>query len=171
MAYSPDTQAFYIPMHISCNDATFGEMQEKDREGGGQGPMNRRAHFHPARPNHNLGEFLAMDMKTGNVLWRHETATPMNSAALVTGGGLAIAGDWDRNLYIHDVASGKLLYKTRLSTAIQGFPITYAVRGKQYIAIPVGTGPGPQIFEIPTFLMAGKPLPPAGNALFVFALP
>ena len=170
MAYSPDTQAFYIPIHMSCNDATFSEMERKDG-GGGNGPMNRAAHYHPARPNHNLGEFLAMDMKTGRVLWRHETATPMNSAALATAGGLAIAGDWDRNLYVHDATSGKLLFQARLSTAVQGFPITYAVRGKQYIAVPVGSGPGPQIFEIPTFLLPGKPLPPAGNAIFVFALP
>jgi alcohol dehydrogenase (cytochrome c) len=76
----------------------------------------------------------------GKVLWRYRTRTPMNTAALTTAGGLAIVGDWDRNLYVFDAADGKILYQTRLPTSVQGFPISYAVRGKQYLGIPVGTG-------------------------------
>jgi len=51
-----------------------------------------------------------------------------------------VVGDWDRNLYVHDAETGEMLFQTRLSSAIQGFPITYSVRGKQYLAIPVGMG-------------------------------
>jgi alcohol dehydrogenase (cytochrome c) len=32
---------------------------------------------------------------------------------------------------------------------VQGFPITYAVGGRQYIAVPVGTGGGQWVTTIP----------------------
>ena len=80
-----------------------------------------------------------------------------------------VAGDWDRNLYVHDAVNGKVLFQTRLSSAVQGFPITYAVKGKQYLAVPVGTG-SPRVVWAARILPE-KNAPPPGNALFVFALP
>ena len=50
-------------------------------------------------------------------------------------------------------------------------PITYAVDGRQFIAVPAGTGGGQWITTIPADTLPDKPPPPAGNALFVFALP
>ena len=96
-----------------------------------------------------------MDVDSGEILWRHLTATKPLTAALTTGGGLVLSGDTDRYLFIHDVLTGQVLYKTRLPSPVQGYPITYAVEDKQYLAIPVGGGRAP-----------GAP-----NALFVFALP
>ena len=49
-------------------------------------------------------------------------------------------GDWDRNFYAYDARTGKVLWKTRLPTSAQGFPISYAVNGRQYVAVPAGTG-------------------------------
>jgi alcohol dehydrogenase (cytochrome c) len=125
--------------------------------------------FHPASPN-GLGQFLALDVN-GKVLWRHQTRTPFNTAALTTAGGLAIAGDWDRNLYIFDAAKGTVLYQTRLPTSLQGFPMTYEVRGKQYLAIPAGTGGGSWTSVVPVQLTPDKQRPTNANAIFVFALP
>src|SRR5260221_13286627 len=76
----------------------------------------------------------------------------MIPAGLPTAGGLAIVGDWDRNLYVFDAANGKVLYQTRLPTSVQGFPVSYAVRGKQYLAIPVGTGGGSWGTQVPVQL-------------------
>ena len=59
--------------------------------------------------------------------------------------------DTDRYLYIHDVANGDVLFQTRLPASVQGFPITYAVEGRQYLAVPVGGN--------------------RSNAIYVFALP
>ena len=63
------------------------------------------------------------------------------------------------------------MYRTRLSTSAQGFPITYAVDGRQFLAVPAGTGGGQWITTIPADTLPDKQPPPAGNALFVFALP
>jgi alcohol dehydrogenase (cytochrome c) len=171
MAFHPDTQAFYIPLELTCEKGLFNDPPAQRVEGGGgTGGVRRINEFHPESPE-GLGEFVAMHMKTGKVLWRHRTRTPMNTAALTTGGGLVVVGDWDRNLYIHDVATGKILFQTRMASAVQGFPITYAVRGKQYLAIPVGLGGvGSWQTSVPADLVPEKKGAP-GNGIFVFALP
>jgi PQQ-dependent dehydrogenase (methanol/ethanol family) len=169
MAYHPDTQAFYIPLNLTCEIGTFNDV--KQVEGGGCACAGRRKNLmHPESPD-GLGEFLAMRARTGEILWRHRTRTPPNTSALTTGGGLAIVGDWDRYLYVHDAASGKVLFQTRLPTSVQGFPISYAVSGRQYLAIPVGTGGGQWGTTIPAELTPEKKIAQGGNALFVFALP
>jgi alcohol dehydrogenase (cytochrome c) len=168
MAYHPDTKAFYIPLFPSCEAATYTEVERKEGGGGNGRIGGSKPHFHPVSPD-QTGQFVAMDMKTGGILWRHPTQLPMASAALTTGGGLAIVGGVDRNLYVHDAKTGKVLFQTRLPTAVQGFPITYAVRGRQYIAVPVGTGPASWI-GVSARITQTK-APPAMNAIFVFALP
>ena len=87
--------------------------------------------------------------------WRHSTRLRSLAAALTTAGGLVVTADGDRYLYINDVETGDVLFRTRMPSPVQGFPITYAVDGRQYLAIPVG----------------GGRVPGAPNAMYVFALP
>ena len=169
MAFSPQTNALYIPMALTCEKATFGEV-DKVVGKGGTGPVKRKDYKHP-RSDGNLGEYLAMDIRSGKVLWRHRTPSPSNTAALATAGGLAFGGDWDRHLYAYDAANGKILWQTRLVTSAQGFPITYLAKGKQYVAVPAGTGGGSWSTLIPTELAPEIKRPNSGNSLFVFALP
>ena len=169
MSYHPATEAFYIPIILNCETGVFGPVEQREG-GGGAGPVRRTNHFHPDSPD-QLGEFLAMSMRTGEVLWRHRFRTPINSAALTTGGGLAVAGDWDRHLYVFDAADGEILWQTRMPTSVQGFPISYAAGGKQYLAVPVGTGGASWTSQIPQQLTPEKQRPVGANAIFVFALP
>ena len=169
MSYHPELEAFFVPIILNCETAQFGPV-ERVEGGGGTGPVRRTNHVHPDSPEH-LGEFLAMSMRTGEVLWRHRTRTPINSAALTTAGGIAVVGDWDRHLYIYDAANGDILWETRLSTSIQGFPITYEVDGRQFIAVPVGTGGASWGTMLPADLTPEKQRPVGSNALYVFALP
>jgi alcohol dehydrogenase (cytochrome c) len=169
MAFSPQTNALYIPLTLNCEKATFAQV-EKVIGKGGTGPVRRRDYKHPASGG-NLGEFLAMDIRSGSVLWRHRTPSPSNTAALATAGGLVFGGDWDRHMYAYEAATGKILWQTRLPTSAQGFPITYLARGKQYVAMPAGVGGGSWSTLIPAELSPEIQRPNSGNALFVFALP
>jgi alcohol dehydrogenase (cytochrome c) len=58
-----------------------------------------------------------------------------------------------------------------MPTLVQGFPITYAVNGKQYVAVPVGTGGGSWASSIVTDTIPEARIPAATNSIFVFALP
>jgi alcohol dehydrogenase (cytochrome c) len=170
MAFSPQTNAMYIPMSLNCERATFGAVADKEIGGGGVGPVQRKDLKHP-QSGGNLGEFLAMDIRSGKVLWRHRTPAPSNTAALSTAGGLVFGGDWDRHMYAYDAATGKILWQTRLPTSAQGFPITYMAKGKQYVAMPAGVGGGSWSTLLGPELAPEIRRPNSGNALLVFALP
>jgi alcohol dehydrogenase (cytochrome c) len=169
MAFSPQTNVLYIPIHLNCEIGTFGPVQQT-LGGGGVGPVRRKNTKHP-KSDGNLGEFLALDARSGKTMWRHRTPSPMNTAALTTGGGLVFGGDWDRRMYAYDAVTGKILWQTRLPTSAQGFPITYLAKGKQYVAMPAGTGGGSWTTMIPPELAPEIRRPNSGNALLVFALP
>jgi alcohol dehydrogenase (cytochrome c) len=169
MAYHPDTQAFYIPLNLSCERGTFVDV-ERVEGGGGAGGGRRTNLMHPESPD-GIGELLAMSARTGEILWRHRTRTPPNTSVLTTGGGLIVVGDFDRYLSIHDAKSGAILFQTRLPTSVQGYPISYAVNGRQYLAVPVGTGGGQWVTTIPAELTPEKKIAQGSNAIFVFALP
>ena len=151
-AYHPETQALYIPIHPTCVSGVFTEIE---RIPGGRyyantGWLSRGSTVHPDSEPHR-GHLIAMDIDSGDILWRHSTLTRPGAAALTTGGGLVVSGDTDRNLFIHDASNGDVLFHVRLPGSAQGFPITYAVDGRQYLAVPVGGD--------------------RSNAIYVFALP
>ena len=151
-AYHPETQALYIPIHPSCVRGMFTEI-EKELHAPyytNSGWQSRGSTAHPDSPDHR-GHLVAMDITSGEILWRHEMTTRPRAAALTTGGGLVVGADTDRYLYFHDAATGDVLFQTRLPGSVQGFPITYAVDGRQYVAVPVGGN--------------------RSNAVYVFALP
>jgi len=136
---------------LSCSRAVYSSMEKIEGGGGRWYAEKTEARYPSPLSPVKGGQFLAMDVATGRVLWWHETHPTTTSAALTTGGGLAIIGDGDRYLYIHDAGTGAVLYRTRLPAAARGFPVTYAVRGRQYLAVPT----------------QGR----LENGLFVFALP
>jgi alcohol dehydrogenase (cytochrome c) len=170
MAYSPQTNALYIPMSLNCEKAIFGRGPEKELGRGGTGPVQRRDYKHPASGG-NLGEFQALDVRTGKTLWRHRTPSPSNTAALATGGGVVFGGDWDRHMYAYDASTGRILWQTRLPTSAQGFPITYLANGRQYVAMPAGIGGGSWSTLLVPELAPEIRRPNGGNTLLVFALP
>jgi alcohol dehydrogenase (cytochrome c) len=170
MAFSPETNALYVPLNLNCEIATFGPPPERAVGGGGTGAVRRRDYKHP-QSGGALGEFLAMDVDSGEILWRHRTPSPSNTAALATAGGLVFGGDWDRHMYAYDAATGDVLWRTRLPTSAQGFPITYLADGRQYVAMPAGIGGGSWSTLIPPELAPEIRRPNSGNVLLVFALP
>src|SRR4029077_3770615 len=137
---------------------------------GGTGAV-RRSDYKLPQSGGNLGEFMAMDIKSGKILWRQRTPSPSNTAALTTAGGLVFGGDWDRHMYAYNATDGKILWQTRLPTSAQGFPITYLAKGKQYIAMPAGIGGGSWSTLIAPELAPEIQRPNSGNSLLVFALP
>ena len=169
MAYHPQTSALYIPITLNCELATFGPT-ERVLGGGGAGPVRRINYHHPASDG-NLGELLVLNVPGGDVKWRYRFRAPFNTAALTTAGGLVFIGDWDRTAHAFDAETGEKLWQARLTTSLQGFPISYMIDGKQYIAMPVGTGGASWSSQLPRELAPELRRPRNGNSIHVFALP
>jgi alcohol dehydrogenase (cytochrome c) len=89
---------------------------------------------------------------------------------LSTGGGVAFIGDFDRVFKAVDVKTGKTLWQTRLGNTVQGYPVSFSLDDKQYIAVTTGLGGGsPE--QKPSTLLTEVHRAGTGQQLYIFALP
>jgi len=154
-SYHQPSDTLIIPLSQSCvfmlgnGSQTFFEMPGTD------GNMGR------------LSAYRTADMKP---LWSFQQRAPFLTGVVSTAGNLAFVGDFDRVFRAVDVRNGKTLWKTRLGTTVQGFPVTFSVDGHQYVAVTTGLGGGSPEAK-PGTMLTEVHRPPNGYALFVFGLP
>src|SRR6185295_17737197 len=88
----------------------------------------------------NIGRVDAIKLADRSTVWTARTRTPQTGAVLPTAGGVVFGGGWDRLFRAYDDATGKVLWETKLNNALNSFPVTYSVNGKQYVAVVAGNG-------------------------------
>lgn len=118
------------------------------------------------------GQLTAVDLNRGEFVWQvplgeypelkargvPQTGTENFGGAIVTAGGLVfIGGTKDEKFHAFDKATGRLLWEYKLDAGGYATPCTYAVNGRQFVAIAAGGG--------------GKLATKSGDAFVVFALP
>jgi alcohol dehydrogenase (cytochrome c) len=137
-AYSPRTGLLYITSMTACEDVTNDKAlvaREKDkgwlaRTGGGYRIIERYE-----------SELIAMDPVTGELKKRLRLRYPNYSGALATGGGLVFIALMDGTIAAYDETTLEELWKVNVGSGFSAPPMTFAVNGKQYLAIAAGPSP------------------------------
>jgi alcohol dehydrogenase (cytochrome c) len=161
-AYSPLTNTMYFPLQNSCMDVTTQIDRPSLTSLYGFSSRNRIA---PGSGD-KLGSILAISVETGKTAWKYEQRAATMSL-VATGGRLLFGGDANGRFRAIDQETGSVLWEVNLGSAVTGYPITYAVGGRQFVAVSTGgslatgglNGLTPEI------------RPGSSNTLFVFALP
>ena len=160
-AYSPLTNMMYMPLQNMCQTATTTTDQRDPSKVYGL-TMQQRI----APGTDKVGTVWGISVETGQAMWKHEQRAGTLSV-MTSGGGLVFGGDDNGRFRALDDKTGKVLWEVNLGSPVSGFPITYAVDGKQYVAVTTGNS-----LVANTALRLTPELKP-GNAanVFVFALP
>ncbi len=160
-AYSPLTNTLYMPMRNMCQRLLATTSPDASHR------IYALAVRHEHAPgSEQLGAVYAISAETGETRWLHQQRAATLSL-VATGGGLVFGGDANGRFRAFDQETGEVLWEINLGSPVSGFPVSFAVDGRQYVA--VGTGGAA---TTPSFLQLTPELRPSnGNNLFVFALP
>ena len=160
-AYNPRTNTIYspvsneciifkiLPLEVSVSGVDYGRIEHMEGAAG------------------KVGRLTAVSASTGQLLWTYDQRAAIGSV-LTTGGGLVFAGDFYRHFRAFDAQTGEVLWELPLSGSVTGYPISYAVDGKQYVAVGAGEGTVGQRHL--AGLYPELKAPEGSNILMVFAL-
>jgi alcohol dehydrogenase (cytochrome c) len=140
-SYSPKTALFYQAAREMGGVYFKGDAEYKDGTaytgGGGDNKNGDDAY----------GAIRALEGTTGKLRWEFRLVTPPMAGVLSTAGGLVFGGAEEGNFFALDAENGKPLWELQLGGTIRASPMSFAIDGKQQVAIS------------------------AGSSLFVFGLP
>jgi alcohol dehydrogenase (cytochrome c) len=141
-SYSPATGLIYAQVHDDYAQVYY----KLDR------PFRPGAHFEGGAARDVEGAehhavIRAIEATTGKVVWSFPLTAPPSGGVLSTAGGLVFSGNREGMFFALDARSGKVLWKFQTGGGINSAAISFAVEGKQRVAIA------------------------AGQAIFVFGLP
>jgi alcohol dehydrogenase (cytochrome c) len=161
-AYSPRTNAMYMPLQNMCMNATVQTGERDPRL-----VYGFQSEYIPSPGAQNIGAVWAISAEKGTTVWKHEQRVGVLSLA-ATGGGLVFGGDVAGNFRALDDTTGEVLWETNIGAPVSGYPVSFAVDGKQYVAVTTGQSLVAGAARRVTPELAGES-PPA--QIVVFALP
>jgi alcohol dehydrogenase (cytochrome c) len=165
-ASNPELGLIYVPSIEGCNAVETVEQKDFVAQGGIVNPRDRFTAGAFSFSERLYGSLKALDPVTGETKAQTRLEYPNFSGggALATAGNLVFLGQADGTFGAYDARTLKELWSFNVGTGISAPAISFAVNGKQYIAILAG-------FNKQTFGLLGFPAlnntAPA-SMLFVF---
>jgi alcohol dehydrogenase (cytochrome c) len=166
-SYDQKQDLILIPLDQSCNLMLGHDVAQHTGVVNPEG--EERVFFMPGTDG-NMGRLAAYRTADMKPVWSFQQRSPFLTGVLSTDGNVAFVGDYDRVFRAVQTSTGKTLWTVRLPTTVQGNPVSFSVKGKQYIAITTGLGGGSP-FSKPSGMLGEVHNPDHGHALYVFALP
>ncbi len=103
------------------------------------------------------GRVAAVNVDTGKMVWKFDTEQPLIGGAIATAGDLVFYGEGNGLFRALHAKTGKLLWEYQCGAGANAMPVSYSVKGRQYMAM--GCGGNTQLdFK-------------RGSTMVVFALP
>jgi quinohemoprotein ethanol dehydrogenase len=92
------------------------------------------------------GRLIAWDPVTQSARWSVEEPIATNGGVLSTAGNLVFQGQGTGEFAAYAADSGKQVWSIKTGSAIESIPVTFSVKGEQYVITPVGWGSGSRLF-------------------------
>jgi alcohol dehydrogenase (cytochrome c) len=173
IAFSPLTRMIYIPANTNLCGVLTGVPVTYQAGKSFAGSQSGQGFIAPG--GDHVGEVQAWNVDTGERVWTHPYPTsPTWGSMLATAGGLVFTGGTnDRKIRAFHATTGELLWEFVTTSGIVAPPTTFAVNGKQYLAVHSGWGGDPRGMNngLQRLFPGQYPEVPEGGAVWVFALP
>jgi alcohol dehydrogenase (cytochrome c) len=144
-SYSPRTGLFYVPawdntwsIYVKGEEPyTEGQRYVSGMHRSSYG-LNRGIQNNTRGPDDGHGAVIAVDAATGEEKWQFDFVDVTDSGLLTTASDLLFTGNREEHFFALDARTGRVLWRTSLGGAIANGPMTYAVNGRQYVAVAAG---------------------------------
>lgn len=158
--YSPLSGVMYYPLQNTCmTSVSTTDVQDPND----LYALGNRIQITPGQQN--VGTIQAISVETGELEWKIEQRAGMLSL-ISTGGELLFGGDVNGRFRAYNQNNGEILWEVNLGSPVNGYPASFEVDGRQYVA--VSTGGSGLAFGLANI---ADIRPGSGNRLYVFALP
>ena len=151
-SYSPSTRLFYLSAWEGYGSVF--EAQDTEYEAGrlflggrpappipgGVIPGLARGPINTWTESAGSGAVIAIDPATGEEQWKFAMTDVTSSGILTTATDVLFTGGREGYFHALNGRNGELLWKTTLGGMIANGPISYAVDGRQYVAVASGNG-------------------------------
>jgi quinohemoprotein ethanol dehydrogenase len=127
MSFSPLTGLVYIP----TTDRKAGAKSAVESGESGSGL---------------IGRLIAWDPVKQSVSWSVEEQIATNGGVLSTAGNLVFQGQGTGEFAAYSADSGKKAWSTLTGSATEAVPVTFSLKGEQYVITAVGWGSGSRLF-------------------------
>jgi alcohol dehydrogenase (cytochrome c) len=138
-SYSPQTGLFYLEYSESGTQFASEPLElQRGQLFLGRGTVRNPATRRPDQPAPNSG-IKAIDPENGRIVWDVKTVQgSAGTGVMATGGGLLVAAMRDGNIAAFEAKTGAPLWHFQTGGATSASPMSYAIDGKQYIALAAG---------------------------------
>jgi PQQ-dependent dehydrogenase (methanol/ethanol family) len=168
-ALSPRTGMYYKVVREWCSNIELTQFANADATQPPQLSSTWQLAHPPGRTA--FGHLSARDPVTGALVWEREYPQPPAAGLLTTAGNLLFVPHVDGRLEALDARNGRTLWTHNNGAAHEGSVITYAVNGKQYLAVTTGWSAATASSYAKLWGEPFASMPADAGQVIVFALP